>query len=503
MIPAPEVARLAVALRRAAVCAAVAHGVATPAWGQTPPTASYPIEGSAWRISPPVVSSNGPLTLTVLHDRATCAGLLADVDEVDACVPRVDPDAGTIRLALGVTSSDLTSKRLESAVLRHSRLSFARGSRTGDALPVPADHVTLEGFGPEPAGTVVVLVVDRSGSMYEPAELPDRERMIDVVRGLLQPASLDALFATADSRVMLLGFTDHLMAADGGPMSSARLLATREDFVAEVGLLLDEQGGYTHLFDALQSTLDEVLARNDVVTALQVSGTDPVVVLVTDGFHNTRARERCRDNVAPLSRLVRRIEQGQRSARAPVVHTLGFGVPLLDEVDLGGAITASSLCGPFADEPIDGVLERQGIDNATLAWLARAGGGVTAVTESARNIAQFVVGAGITRHRWYRATLALDVTRRSPFRQRIPLRIGSVGVPVSHADVVLTPSPLFELPAAGVAAAAAAVVVRVVGACLVALGLLVGGYNLRRAVLRRGDPAGDRRASAPLGEDRR
>ena len=101
-------------------------------WAATPGVPDVPIEGSAWRMGVPSPTASGQLGVTILHSREACSAVLRDPDEIDACVPRVDPEAGTVRLGIGVTVAGAVSPSLEYSVLRRSRLAFYRGTRSGE-----------------------------------------------------------------------------------------------------------------------------------------------------------------------------------------------------------------------------------------------------------------------------------------------------------------------------------------------------------------------------------
>jgi hypothetical protein len=458
------------------------------------------IAGSAWTLS---VGAGDPALdrqLRVLASIQDCRNGEVPEADVPLCLPAVDPVKRTLRLGIQMRASSDDAPL--PAAISPSRLKVSLQT-AGGVASLGSEAVTLIGHDPLPGEQLVILVVDRSGSMYE-GKAGD-EPMVRVVRALLQPATRDKLLPVAErSGVMLLAFTDSLTAmvtrapegstsgepGGAGPAGESEVMVAPERYSAAVRRLLQEDGGYTHLFDAVQGVLDEVLIKEHVQRFIARTESDPVVVLITDGFNNSAGRETCGDNAAPLVSLLQNLRTAQsRAGYAPVLHTVGFGRAYQPDYELiadDNALTGALLCGADQGRRIDNDLEKDGIDNPTLAYLARAGGGESLVTEDPLALARFLLRAGSPRHRWYELQIALPEDRQLAFRSRLPLRVDVLGVQAAHAEATFIPNPLLDLPGVAGRAAVSLVALRVLGVSQLVLLLLVAGYHLRRAVARRG-----------------
>ncbi len=458
------------------------------------------VAGSAWTLAVGDADPALDRQLRVMATVADCRnGDIPDA-EVPRCLPAIDPVKRTLRLGLQVRAS--SDGAPVPAAISPSRLKVSLQT-AGGVASLGADAVTLIGHDPLPGEQLVILLVDRSGSMYE-GKAGD-EPMVRVVRALLQPATRDKLLPVAErSGVMLLAFTDSLTtmvtrptegAVGGepggeGPAGEADVIVAPERYSAVTRRLLYQDGGFTHLFDAVQGVLDDVLIKEHVQRFIARTESDPVVVLITDGFNNSAGRETCGDNAAPLVSLLQNLRTAQsRAGYAPVLHTVGFGRPYQPDYELiadDNALTGALLCGADQGRRIDNDLEKDGIDNPTLAYLARAGGGESLVTDDPLALARFLLRAGSPRHRWYELQITLPEDRQLAFRSRLPLRVDVLGVQNAHAEATFVPNPLLDLPGTGARAMVSLVALRVIGGSMVVLLGLVGAYHLRRAVARRG-----------------
>src|SRR5690606_2707181 len=104
-----------------------------------------------------------------------------------------------------------------------------------------------------------------------------------------------------------------------------------------------------------------------------------------DGFNNEQGSDRCGDNAQRLSGLLESIQASrlQELHKRPYIYTVGLGNALRPNWDFnayrGQLPGPESLCGRYAGEIINGRLENQGIDNASLEWIAEYGQGATYV----------------------------------------------------------------------------------------------------------------------------
>ncbi len=479
--------------------------------------AAIPAEGSSWRMAMPEAPSVGGTRVHVFHDAADCLAAGMDVEEVAACAPTVSPADRLVRFSFALSDDE---GGLQPLALTPGRMRVQLGAPDELRADVQTRYLQVVGHQPVGYGQLFVLLIDRSSSMYtDPGDGRD-PAMAFVVAALLDPAALDTFFpkaAGARTGVLLLGFSDAVRAVDGGAWTDAKILTDRKAYAAAVDKLLDEPApSYTHLYDAVRTTLDEVMPSAPVDGFVRLTQGDPALVVLTDGFNNVRAEQTCAENAGPLAELlgVVRARRGAPGARTDV-FTVGFGRPFApDLTDLPERLPErpdpNFLCGASADARIDGGLELQGIDNVSLGLLAAAGGGRALVTEDAGRLGRFLARTGTPVHRWYELRLALPEGEQSRFRLRLPIGLTLTGARPGTAELVFFPNPWFDLPSgldaqgrsASVRALGRAAGTLIVGLSLIAAigAVYVGAYHLRRAVLRRGRRTSEAQPSVPSDE---
>jgi hypothetical protein len=449
----------------------------------------YPIEGTAWRIEEDRPAEKSEVRVDILTNERECAE--AKVTDVSECVPRADRASGEVHLSFRLRDPQNPTDIYRAIKPDQLRVTHDRSTQS-DVQLIPHEPVGT--------GQLYVLVIDGSGSMFE----NDRERINKVYAALLDKSVVDGFYPPHNPKtgVVLLRFTQQVTGLDGGP---PRVLNTREDYEKMVKEhLLDQSGGYTHLYDSLKVTLQDVLEQDAISSFLAVKSAEPAVVLLTDGFNNEAASDTCATNVPRLQGaldVVREIRTSQGTGVRPVVHTVGLGRPYrkgnMPKGALNRAVTARDLCGNYADYRIDPDLEDVGIDHVSLQYLAEAGGGTSFVKSQAKGLAEALAAQSATRYRWY------EVWYRVPdafyHRKSFDVELQLTTYDRAMTKVTLHPNAWLDAPTATHVEdrrwhlprpflASLAVLMPALG--LITLLLYVGPalFNTRRAIFRRARP---------------
>jgi len=447
-----------------------------------------PVPGSAFRIGEDRPAAKAQLRVDVLSNARECAE--AAVDDVSACLPRVDRGTGEVHLSF---------------LLRDpvSSTALSRALRDGDV------RITMDGavqeemqlipHEPTASGQLFILLIDGSGSMYE----DDQARIRKVHSALLKPSVIDGFFPEHNSKtgVALLKFNDKVRGIDGGV---PRIVTTREEYIAAVNThLMRPSGGYTHLYDAVMYSVTELLSVSEIDQFLKVSGAAPTVIVLTDGFNNERGSDLCSDNAPRLQRVLDRLREVRGSHGGhtrPTVYTVGLGLRYRKgdkPTGLNRAVTARDLCGKLADYRIDGGLEDVGIDHVSLKWIAEAGGGATFVRQKPKGLAEVFERAAATRYRWYEVWYR--VVDSLYLRRSFEVQVQVLAWERAFTEVTLMPSPWLDGPGghsvAGSRWHTSTPSRHSLAVLLPALGLLLflgflgpAFFNARRAILRRARP---------------
>jgi len=458
-----------------------------------------PVPGTAYRIDDDVPSHDGVARIDVLTTREQCRN--ARVDDVERCLPWADRSSGTVRLGFRFVDPGRGSELLR-AVREDELLVTHDGARQERYRIVPHE--------PAQPSQLFVLLVDGSASMFADGGA----RIRAVGDALLRDSVIDAFYppGSEGTAVVLLRFTDRVTGLDGGP---PRVLADRDAYRRLVeDHLHTPSRGYTHLYDAVRYALDDLMRVPAVAEFVQLRTAEPTIVLLTDGFHSTAPGERCRDNVAPLDRIVRDIRTARANAGGflrPTVFTIGLGRPYRPGSKRPGVqrpVTVAELCGENADVRIDPVLESHGIDHLSLQWIAEAGGGRSVVQDDSRDLPRVLREAAPQRYRWYE----LWVQAPDPGYHRARFELG-LRLDTTATTVGIRPHPWLDGPRGRVAPGsswAEPSPVRHVFAVLVpALAMLLFARYLgpawfaARRLLFRGRPARSRTVRGPGIRDRR
>lgn len=448
-----------------------------------------PIVGSTYRISEDVPADGSELRIEVLGTFNECAD--AKIDDIAACVPKVDRAHGEMQLSFYLR--DPVSGTPLPRALAADQISVSHnGSTQQDYELIPHDPVS--------GGQLFILVIDGSGSMYQ----NDNERINKVYQALTSNTVVKAFYPDDRGKtgVVLMRFVgDKMMGLDGG---EPEVLKSADDYLRVVREhLLKPQGGYTHLYRAVEYAMTELLANQKIDAFIATKGAEPTVVALTDGFNNEAPRETCGDNVPRLSEtldVIREARRGVGASSRATLYTVGLGKPYRkgDKPDgFNQAVTATGLCGRYADTPIDPDLEDAGIDHVSLQWLAETGGGLAFTKKDPRGLAEVFSKAASARYRWYelRYRVPDSFYHRHAFTTK--LRLSAIARAETTFEVL--PSPWMDAPTGfrptGEKWTRPSPFRRTLGLVMPLLGTLVfltfvgpAWFNARRAIFRRARP---------------
>jgi hypothetical protein len=250
------------------------------------------------------------------------------------------------------------------------------------------------------------------------------------------------------SAVLLFEFTQ------GGPRpvgGSLAPLQTREDYLDAVSKLR-VLGGYTHLYDAISWASGPMLDEEAVRRLTSDFDMEVTLIALTDGFNNQSARDTCGTNAPRLERLIESMSslrdgQGARLRRRPRVFTVGLGRPTQGAFELprdwNERVRPRDLCGRNTGQRIDGKLERIGIDNASLEWIAAAGNGAAFVKQGRDGLGEAFARSAARRYTWFEIRYRLD-----PFylRRAFATRLRLMSFYTAEASVQIHPSAWLDAP---------------------------------------------------------
>ncbi len=398
------------------------------------------VPGSALRISQPELARGTDLALDIFTSPEECARY--EPAEQAACLPWINRNNGEVhlsfRLLLDGEPWPLPLGR-EHVQVSHQGSIIQVGRNKQEYTLVPHD--------PQRSAQLFVLLIDGSGSMNLPRRDPRIER---VRRALLGDDVLSAFFPPdAPTGVLLLSFQGDQLLPVGG---SIEVIKSRREFKTVVEERLQPGSGYTNLYEAIRTATGPLLEKEpEIVRFLQTSEASPTIIALTDGFNNTSHDDVCADNAPRLGRLLKHLETVRGSdvalRKRPSVYTVGLGRPFRPRFTLPDdpeKVRAIDLCGRLHRRtPIDGNLEERGIDNASLAWIAKAGGGVSYVKQDVGGLGQAFRSAAAKRYGWFELRYRLD-----PFYLRRSFKTGIrlMAFATAESSVTLHPSAWLDAP---------------------------------------------------------
>ncbi len=380
------------------------------------------VPGTTTRVSKPVSEKNTELNLKIFTTLEECAGAVKPED-TRLCLPHVDRRSGQVRLAIQFRlDSDPFPIPLTEENLRVVHM----GQIVQDA---PSMSVEIVPHDPIDAPRLYILVIDSSSSMNETGQR-GLTRMDRVKEALLTPGVKSAFFPEGGVRtgVIILSFTAGEPKPVGGRLE---VLTDARAYTRAVRDELQVQQGFTHLYDAVRYASGPFLQQGVVRDFIDVHQASPVVIALTDGFNNLASTDTCGTNAERLSRVLESITTSRREAedlrKRPTIFTVGLGRPIrpLFKLPKGreSAVQPTDLCGKkYVDRRIDGDLEREGIDNVSLTYIANRGGGFEFIKTDRDGLAEAFRAAAAQRYTWFEIRYQVDphYLRRS-FETRLRL----------------------------------------------------------------------------------
>ena len=420
-------------------------GCVDPQAADTP----VPIEGTTYRISPPVVTEGSELTVDIMRDMRRCKQVFSNPDRYDAdafssheerlerCLPRVDRAAGQVELAFRLAQRDNANRGLILPLQKeHVRVRHMERD-------VP--HFEFERYGRADAGQLFILLVDSTHTMG----IPDSQGVTRLQRVINAILGAKNTILAPGSAVAVLRYGIDITGTAGQPISEVVPVTTAAELKAELEAIKNPRG-FTELYGAVSQAVGPLLDADTAISRfLAERDMQPTVVLLTDGFNNRDKSERCGENAPKLADALQNLRAARQKppSQRPVLYTVGFGAPpfqpgwVAPKDDIN--VTPRQLCGEFEHNFIDGELDSKFIDNVSLLWLAEVGGGQGFIKPRVGQIREALADTAPQRFTWYRIKYRVDpFYHRSSFNTRIVL----TQFVAADASVKLHPSPWFDVP---------------------------------------------------------
>ncbi|MAY81657.1 MAG: hypothetical protein CL930_12840 [Deltaproteobacteria bacterium] len=405
-----------------------------------------PIPNTTTRVEKPVVEKGTELALKIFTTQEECAATVQP-DEIPLCMPYVDRANGEVRVGFQFRLDG------EDFPLPLSK-EHLRVGHLGQELQDGGDTtMTVVPHDPIRSPQLFVLLIDGSSSMGALANSRSKNNRLEEVRqALLSQDVVDAFFpGDVKTRVVVFQFTQGRPVPLGGVL---QVLENQRQYRKLIRQQLRVRSGYTHLYDAIAYTTGDFLNLPAIKDLLELYEMTPTIVALTDGFNNMAASDTCATNAARLSNLLEHLERvrspddGADPRRRPSVYTVGLGRPLRARFklpkDVGTGVRSMDLCGKrFRDRRIDGDLENRGIDNASLEWIARIGGGASYVRQDQRGLGEAFKGAAAERYTWFESRYRID-----PYylRRKFKTTLRLVSFATAEASVVIHPNAWLDAP---------------------------------------------------------
>ena len=403
------------------------------------------VPGTTVRVGEPTSSSEGKqqLRLHIFNDRETCATAVGAM-AADDCVPWVDRRSGQVRVAFQVRVDGTpwpVPLGPDDVEVFHKNQRVTQDGRKKVAL-VPHDPTRGE--------QLFILMIDDTYSMGLVDPGGQRTRLEKVQDALLRRDVVESFFPKdVKTAVVPLLFRGGRLPE---PLSPEWVVRDPKEYRRLIREGLRDPTGYTPLYEAIEYSATSVLEIAQVKQAVQVDKQQPTVIVLTDGFNNPDANDTCASNAPRLKKLLDRIQAARLGESVPdvryrpTVFTVGLGRKAWRQrfdVPSGIDVTAGILCGNRANERVDGGLELYGVDNRTLAWVARVGGGASFVSNTTDGLADAFKAAAAMRYGWFEARYQVD-----PFylRRAFETKLRLVSLQGTSASLRFFPSAWLDAP---------------------------------------------------------
>jgi hypothetical protein len=402
-----------------------------------------PVPGTTVRVAPPSSGGEGneTLRLHIFPDADECYASVAAAD-VPLCLPFVDRASGEVRIAFQMRVDGdpwpvpLSEENIE---IFHKNQRVLREGRK-DYQIVPHD--------PKRAEQLFILLIDSSGSMAIDDEGNGVTRMEKLRRALLKADVVDSFFPDEiQTAVVPLVFKG---SGPPEPLGGKWIVDNKKDYRQLIKGELQVGAGFTYLYNAIDYATTTLLENPEIKQAIQVRKQAPTVIALTDGFNNELPEDVCAANAPRLEKLLTRLDGVRRGETAdvrfrPTVYTVGLGRSAWRgfEVPDDTKVAPRELCKNFAQEIVNGGVERRGVDNAALSWIARVGGGASFISRTTDGLADAFKAAAAVRYRWFEARYKVD-----PFylRRSFETKLRLTTLLRSEASVWIHPSGWLDAP---------------------------------------------------------
>lgn len=368
-----------------------------------------PIPQTTARVAPPVSAGDErqSLRLYLFSDLGECINTAGE-DDAHLCTPFIDRATGQVRVAFQMRVDNqpwpvaLAEENIE--VYHKNQRVLANEGRMDYTL-IPHD--------PTPAEQLFILLIDSSGSMAIDDGGRGVTRMDKVRAALLRQDVVDAFFpGTIATAVVPLYFRGGLPEALGGKL----IVENKKDYRQLIKTELQVGSGFTYLYQAVEYASTTLLEKPEIKEIIQLRKMQPTIVVLTDGFNNETPQDLCSTNAPRLEKLLKRLDEVRRGNAdtdiryRPTVFTVGLGRKAWPKGQPKEGISVSNkdLCGGKGDMIINGGIERGGVDNRALSWIAQVGGGNTYVSRTTQGLGDAFKGAAATRYRWFEARYRVD-----------------------------------------------------------------------------------------------
>jgi len=457
------------------------------------------LPGTTTRISERAQITDGKdLALQLYTTAAQCSTLTNTDEEYAVCMPHVDRASGEVRLSFDLREPGSPDPFPLPLTTDHVRVLHDRRPVVNNAYSA----FELIPHNPQAARQLFIIVVDGSGSMNDVPRGKTLRRIEQVRQALLTPGVKDAFFpGTVKTGVSLFVFSKGTPQPLGGRIQILEDKGAYRDALQRIPI----PGSFTHLYAAVKYATGELLQDDTIGGWLDRYDAEPTVIVLTDGFNNTEAREVCGDNAEKrygnLNQLLQELRKVRRAkgGRRPRVYTVGLGEAIQPEFVLpnarGTEISGEELCDSEVNTRIDGVLEEKGIDNVSLEWIAAFGGGNAYVSQSTAGLGRAFEQAAAKRYMWFEARY-----RVSPayLRRQFTSTIELTALATGEASVEIHPSAWLDAPPGVVAPdgwtrpasyrRSLSVVLPLLGVVVTGMFLGAAGFNTRRVLSGRTRP---------------
>ncbi|MCB9668826.1 MAG: VWA domain-containing protein [Alphaproteobacteria bacterium] len=406
-------------------------------------TSEYPapVLGSTYRIEEDRKDEQSEMIIDILTTDYECAN--AQIDELDLCRPKVDRANAEVHVSFVLR--DPTSLQTVPVALSADQVEVEHARS-------PQANMELIPHNPRSAGQLFIVVIDGSSSMNLIDGNGTARRIDRVKQALRSQKVLDAFYPPGDTStaVVLMMFTDQLRPLDG---ETVKVIRAKKEYLRQIDEYLEPRGGFTHLYGAVRESTTKLLREPEVAEFLGARAAQATTIVLTDGFNNQEASDTCGDNVLRLTKTLEVVRQARakNSTVKPILYMVGLGSKYRNgEKPESTTVTPSraNLCGKYADDRIDGLLENQGIDHVSLSWLAEAGGGKSYVKKKSKDLAKVFADAAAKRYQWFelRYRVIDPMWHRQSFETRVELRQSYR----AGTTVTFLPNPWIDGPTASV-----------------------------------------------------